>query len=114
MKIQANTLPAGLLQAGGPSAKTAAARLLTAKTPAAGADNPQLHKAFDDFVGEAFYGQMLKAMRNTVGPPAYFNGGRAEEVFTQQLDQVLAQKLSQAGAEQFSGPMYQLFTMGRR
>ncbi len=67
-----------------------------ANRPAAGAGaNPKLRKAFDNFVGETFYGQMLKSMRTSIGKPAYFNGGRAEEVFTQQLDQVLSQKLSQ-------------------
>ena len=65
-------------------------------------------------MGESFYGQMLKSMRTTLGKPAYFNGGRAEEIFTQQLDQVLSQKLSKASASQFTGPMYQLFTLGRR
>ncbi|MGO8690489.1 MAG: rod-binding protein [Thermoguttaceae bacterium] len=53
-------------------------------------------------------------MRSTLGTPAYFNGGRAEEVFTQQLDQVLGQKLSQTSADQFTAPMYHLFSLGRR
>ncbi len=74
----------------------------------------RLHEAFNSFVGETFYGQMLKSMRQTVGKPAYFNGGRAEEVFTQQLDQVLGQKLSQTSADQFTAPMYHLFSLGRR
>ena len=42
---------------------------------------------------------MLKAMRTSVGKSAYFNGGRAEEVFTQQLDQTLSQKLAKSTAE---------------
>lgn len=76
--------------------------------------DPALHKAFGDFVGQTFYGQMLSAMRKTVGPPAYFHGGRAEEVFQAQLDQVLAEKLSDASAETFAEPMYQLFMLPRR
>ena len=71
-------------------------------------------EAFQDFVGQTFYGQMLKAMRKSTGKAAYFNGGHAEEVFQQQWDQVLAEKLSQASAEQFSGPMYELFSLNRR
>ena len=31
-------------------------------------------------LGETFYGQMIKAMRSSVGKPAYFHGGRGEEV----------------------------------
>jgi hypothetical protein len=76
--------------------------------------DPALHKAFQDFVGQTFYTQMLSAMRKSVGPPAYFHGGRAEEVFQTQLDQVLAEKLSNASAETLAEPMYQLFTLPRR
>ena len=86
-----------------------------AKKPDAGAEaNPKLRKAFDSFVGETFYGQMLKSMRTTVGKAPYFNGGHAEEAFTQQLDQVLSQKLSKASADKFTGPMYNLFTLRRQ
>lgn len=77
-------------------------------------DSPELREAFDGFVGEMFYGQMMEAMRSTVGEPAYFHGGRAEEIFQGQLDQVMTEKLSDATANTFTGPMYDLFTMGRR
>ncbi|MGA2034544.1 MAG: rod-binding protein [Thermoguttaceae bacterium] len=76
--------------------------------------NPRLRKAFDQFVGESFYGQMLKAMRKTVEKPAYLNGGNAEDMFTGQLDQILAQKLAGANGNQFTGAMYQLFTLQRQ
>ncbi len=82
--------------------------------PAKAADNPALHKAFDQFVGETFYGQMLHAMRKSQGKPAYFNGGRAEEVFTQQLDQALTKKLAETSSGKLSGPMYKLFTQSRK
>ena len=88
--------------------------------PPPSADNPALRKAFDQFVGQTFYGQMLQAMRksqrasSTHGRPAYFNGGRGEEVFTQQLDQALTKKLSETSAGKLSGPMYQLFTQSRK
>jgi hypothetical protein len=72
-----------------------------------------LREVFDDFVGQTFYGQMLGAMRKTVDKPAYFHGGRAEEVFQAQLDQTLAEKLADATAEQFTGPMFELFNMRR-
>ncbi len=89
----------------GPSAAPGKARPAAAQ---------ELRAAFQDFVGQTFYGQMLSAMRKTVGKPAYFHGGRAEEVFQGQLDQVLAEKLSQATADTFAEPMYQLFTLSRR
>jgi Rod binding domain-containing protein len=81
--------------------------------PAAGApqSEKELRKAFDQFVGEAFYGQMLKSMRKTVGKPAYFHGGRGEEVFREHLDQVLSQEMSRSNAAGFSGPMFEQFSM---
>lgn len=78
------------------------------------ADEKELREAFQDFVGQTFYGQLLSAMRKTVGKPAYLHGGRTEEVFQNQLDQVLSEKLSEATAETFTEPMYQLFALSRR
>jgi Rod binding domain-containing protein len=76
-------------------------------------DDGEVRRAFDQFVGETFYGQMLKSMRATVGKPAYFHGGKAEEMFTTQLDQVLAEQLTKASAHTFTGPMYELFNLQR-
>lgn len=84
------------------------------QAPQSGAGGEELRQAFNTFVGETFYGQMLKAMRSTQSKPAYFHGGRAEEMFQQQFDQVLAGKLSAASADKFSGPMFELFTLERR
>jgi Rod binding domain-containing protein len=81
---------------------------------AEGAGPSELRTAFDSFVGEVFYGQMLKAMRETTGKPAYFHGGRGEEVFREQLDQTLAQEMTEAGAHTFTGPMFELFSQNRR
>ena len=53
-------------------------------------------------------------MTFSVGKPAYFHGGRAEEIFQQQLDQVLAEKMAEASADTFAGPMFELFAMKRR
>jgi peptidoglycan hydrolase FlgJ len=83
------------------------------KRPAAQTDT-KLREAFDSFVGETLFAQMLKSMRKTLDKPAYFDGGRTEEIFQQQLDQVLAGKLSAASSEKLSGPMFELFTMQRR
>ena len=49
--------------------------------PATAGRSDELRERFTQFVGETFYGQMIKAMRSTVGKPAYFHGGRGEEVF---------------------------------
>ena len=103
------------LQAQGASAPACPAGL--SNQPAAGegtADDAKLHEAFNDFVGETFYGQMLQSLRKSVGKSPRFNGGRGEEVFTKQLDQVLAQKLAKSDGDKLSGSMYRLFTAQRR
>jgi Rod binding domain-containing protein len=83
-------------------------RFSTAGSPSLDGNNSaELRKQFTQFVGEAFYGQMLKSMRATVGKPAYFHGGRAEEVFQGQLDQQMAQHLTEASAEKFADPMFE-------
>jgi len=92
-----------------------------AKTHGSGAKPPQgtspndneYRKAFDSFVGEVFFGQILKAMRKTLGKPAYFHGGRAEEIFQLQLDQILAEKLTNASADKFADPLFKLANMKR-
>lgn len=71
-------------------------------------------EAFTDFVGQTLFGSMLSSMRKTVGKPAYMHGGRTEEVFQQQLDQVLVEDLTQASASSIADPMYELFNMNRR
>ena len=70
------------------------------------ADAQELQQVFRQFVGESFYGQLLKSMRSTQGKPAYFDGGRAEEVFRGQLDQVLAEKMAEADADRIADPMF--------
>lgn len=84
-------------------------QLRAAGNAAKGVENTKTREAFDSFVGQTFYGQMLKAMRSTVDKAAYFHGGRAEEVFQSQLDEILAEKMSNADAHTFTGPMFEQF-----
>jgi len=76
-----------------------------------GGEQPTIREAFDDFVGQSFYGQLIGSMRKTVGKPAYLHGGRAEEVFQSQMDQQLAEHMSDATAGTFTGPMFELFSL---
>jgi flagellar protein FlgJ len=78
-----------------------------------GHDTPELREAFDDFVGQTFFGELVKQMRQTVKKPAFFHGGMGEDIFQSQLDQILVERISDASAKTFSDPMYQLF-MARR
>jgi Rod binding domain-containing protein len=56
--------------------------------------NTELEPTFKRVVGNVFYGQLLKSMRQGAGKPAYIHGGQAEDLFQSQLDQVLVEKLS--------------------
>lgn len=76
-------------------------------------DEP-LREAFQDFVGQTFFSQMIKSMRSTQQPSAYFNGGQAEKIFQGQLDQVLSEEISEASAEKIAEPMFELFMLKRQ
>ena len=78
------------------------------------AQGDEAREKFTSVMGEMIFGQLLKAMRRTFGKSAYFHGGRAEEIFTQQLDQVLAEKISESSGDRFVGPMYELWTLQRK
>lgn len=77
-------------------------------------EQPQLREAFDSFVGETFFSQMMSSMRKSVGKPAYFHGGRAEEIFQGQLDQILSQEFTKSDGHSLSGDMFELFNAPRR
>ena len=66
----------------------------------------ELRAAFTSFIGQTFFGQLLHAMRTSLGEPAYFHGGQAEEIFQSQLDQVLAERLTERSAETFAEPLF--------
>lgn len=66
----------------------------------------EVRDTFRQFVGEAFFGQMLKAMRSTQGKPAYFHGGHAEEVFQGQLDQIMSERMTEVSADKIADPMF--------
>lgn len=76
-------------------------------------DTEAMRDAFGDFVGQTLFGSMLASMRESTGKAAYFDGGRAEEVFQQQLDQKLVEEISNASAESFVDPMFELFQLQR-
>jgi peptidoglycan hydrolase FlgJ len=78
-----------------------------------GHDSPELQKAFTDFVGQTFFGELVKQMRATVKKPAFFHGGMGEDIFQSQLDQIMVERISDVSAKSFSDPMYQLFMAPR-
>jgi peptidoglycan hydrolase FlgJ len=78
-----------------------------------GHDTPELHKAFTDFVGQTFFGELVKQMRASVHKSAFFHGGMGEDIFQTQLDQIMVERISETSAATFSDPMYQLLMAPR-
>lgn len=74
-------------------------------------DDGDVRKAFQSFVGQTFFGLMLKELRKSVHKTPYLHGGMAEEVFQQQLDSVLSEKLADTAGEKLANPMYELFQL---
>ena len=82
-------------------------------TSARGHDTPELKEAFTNFVGQTFFGELLKQMRATVDKSAFFHGGMGEDIFQSQLDQILVERITDSSGPTFSEPMYQLLTARR-
>jgi flagellar protein FlgJ len=76
-------------------------------------DTPELKQAFTDFVGQTFFGELMKQMRATLDKPAFFHGGMGEDVFQSQLDQIMVERISDASASKLSDPMYHLLMAPR-
>ena len=87
-----------------------ATRLDTAKQTE---EDKKLRDVLHQVVGQTLFGQMLKAMRATQEKNPYFDGGRAEEIFQSQLDQVLVERMTQATSRSLSEPMYKLMKAGK-
>ena len=105
--ISKHSVASALQLAGKMPAKGASGNEPSSDSLKGAAKTGELHEKFTQFVGEAFYGQMLKSMRDTVGKPAYFYGGHAEKVFQGQLDQTMAEHLTKASASTFADPMFE-------
>lgn len=78
------------------------------------APDPMLREVFRDFVAQTLFSEMLRSMRKTLGKPAYFHGGRAEEVFQTELDRILVEKAARQSGDRFSDKMFELFTLRLR
>lgn len=97
---------AALLRQSGSAAEGSA--MPGAAQQAQAADDGELKEQFTAFVGQTLFGQLFKAMRSSLGKPAYFHGGRTEEIFQQQLDQVLSERMTDAQGGRYAEAMYDL------
>ena len=72
-----------------------------------GESSDEVKETFTSVFGEMLYFEMLKGMRKTLDKPAYFHGGAAEEMFTQQLDQVISQKMAETSGDALLGQTFE-------
>jgi hypothetical protein len=73
----------------------------------------QFRELFHKFIGQVLFGQMLKSMRATQEKNPYFHGGRAEEIFQDELDNVLVEQITKSTTKNLSDPMYNQFQRQR-
>ncbi|UCG15727.1 MAG: hypothetical protein JSV19_10575 [Phycisphaerales bacterium] len=71
----------------GPAARTVDAREAAER---------KVRETLDQAYGTVFYGTLLKQLRASSLKGEYMHGGRGEEVFQAQLDQVLVERISDA------------------
>ncbi len=69
-------------------------------------DLAALRKTSGQIVGSVFYGTLLKTMRQSVIKGEYGHGGRGEEVFANQLDAILAERMGTAGNSGLANVLY--------
>ncbi len=88
------------------------AAIASLNAPAAGSpSSADLKPTFQKAVAGMLFGEMMKAMRSTVGKPAYLHGGQAEEIFQSQLDQTLVEQLAEDHGGTFVGDLYDQFRL---
>lgn len=90
-----------------------------------GSDSPQLASAstwspgelrekVGEFVGQIFYGTLLRQMQESKLKGEYFHGGRGEEVFKAQLGMELARRMGRAPDDPIAGKLYEALQRQRR
>lgn len=69
-------------------------------------EDKKFRDVMKQFVGEVLFGQMLKSMRASQQKNPFFDGGRAEEIFQGQLDQIYVEKMTGASSNSLSDAMF--------
>ncbi len=77
--------------------------------PSADVAKTKLRDTIDQVVGAAFYGPLLASARNSTLKSDVGRGGRGEEVFKAQLDQVLAEHAGGATNASINDVLYARF-----
>lgn len=79
-----------------------------------GRDNGHLRRIVGEFVGNVFYGTLLRQMDQSTIKGKYMHGGRGEEVFQSQLHMEYAKRLGRAPGDPIADRIYDAMTRGKR
>jgi hypothetical protein len=72
-------------------------------------EDPKLRAKVGEFVGNVFYGTLLKQMQDSKLKGKYFHGGHGEDVFKGQLNMELAKRMGQSKNDPIANQMYDAF-----
>jgi len=78
-----------------------------AKRRASGAATSEARKRVGEFVGNIFYGTLIRQMQASKFKTRYLSGGRGEEVFQGQLGLELAQRLGRSVSDPVSNKLFE-------
>ncbi len=79
------------------------------RTAPESAATTKLRRSADKLVGTVFYGTLLRQMRSSSLKGKYGHGGRGEEIFQAQLDQLFAENAGQARTSSISDAIVREF-----
>lgn len=85
------------------------ASIATATTP----EDPKLRETVGEFVGNVFYGTLMRQMEKSSIKGKYMHGGRGEEVFQSQLHMEFAKRLGRAPGDPIANRIYEAMTRSR-
>ena len=83
-------------------------------SPARDASLAELRDTVNKVIGSVFYEPMLRATRDSALKGTIGHGGRGEEVFQGQLDQILAERIGQASGQSLSQTLVDRFARAAR
>lgn len=71
-------------------------------------DEPKTaEEALQQFVGEAFFGMMMKQMRSSVIKSDLMGSSNAQKTFESQFDQMIVEEMAENSSQQLAEPMYE-------
>jgi Rod binding protein len=115
---QATTLALdAFMRRGGSSKRLSDETAVKAVDPGQGATAPtdtELREIVGEFVGNVFYGTLLRQMDQSTLKGKYMHGGRGEEIFQSQLHMEYAKRLGRAPGDPIADRIYESMTRGRR